>query len=53
MKEEYNIVCAKGFQVLSKDYYSKVFATIEEAEAHKLELLSTPKREKIVVKQVK
>ncbi len=53
MIEDYEIVCAKGFQVLNKDYYSKVFATIEEAEAHKLELLSSPKREKIVVKKVK
>jgi hypothetical protein len=53
MIEDYEIVCAKGYQVINEKYYSKVFATIEEAEAHKLELLSTPKRETTIVRKVK
>ena len=45
MEEEYTIGIASGFQVSGKDYYSKNFATIEEAEALKKELEESPKRE--------
>ena len=45
MEEEYTIGIASGFQVSGKDYYSKNFATIEEAQAHQKELIESPNRE--------
>jgi len=50
MEEEYTIGIASGFQVSGKDYYSRNFTTLEEAQAHKKMLESTPKVEKTEVK---
>lgn len=50
MEEEYTIGIASGFQVSGKDYYSRNFTTLKEAEEHKKMLESTPKVEKTVVK---
>ena len=50
MEEEYTIGIASGFQVSGKDYYSRNFTTLAEAEAHKKQLESTPKREKTEVR---
>ena len=44
-EEEYTIGIASGFQVSGKNYYSRNFETLKEAEAHKKELEETPKRE--------
>ena len=54
MAEEYSIGEVKGFQVVSADgkYYSRVFPSLNEAKAHEVELLKTPKIEKTVTKLV-
>ena len=49
MEEEYTIGIASGFQVSGKDYFSKNFTTLAEAQAHKKMLESTPKVEKTKV----
>lgn len=55
MAEKYSIGAVKGFQVVSEDgsYYSKVFPTIEEAQAQEKALLKTPEKEKVVVQKTK
>ena len=50
MEEEYTIGIASGFQVSGKDYYSRNFTTLAEAQAHKKKLEETPKVEKTEVK---
>jgi hypothetical protein len=54
MTEEYSIGEVKGFQVVSTDgkYYSIVFPTLAEAQAHEKKLLATPKIEQTVTKAV-
>ena len=49
MTEEYSIGLASGFQVSGKNYYSRNFATLQEAKDHIVELLKTPKREETVI----
>jgi hypothetical protein len=53
MNEEYTIGIASGFQVSGKNYYSKNFATLQEAKNHILELLKTPEHEEIKINKVK
>jgi len=50
MEEEYTIGIASGYQVSGKDYYSRNFTTLEEAQAHKKELEDSPKREQTEVR---
>ena len=49
MNEEYTIGLASGYQVSGKNYYSKNFATLEEAKAHIIELLKTPQHEEVQI----
>ena len=48
--EEYTIGIASGFQVSGKNYFSRNFATLKEAQDHIKELLATPKVEKTEVR---
>jgi len=50
MEEEYTIGIASGFQVSGKDYYSRNFTTLKEAEEHKKMLEESPKREKTEIR---
>jgi hypothetical protein len=50
--EEYTIGIASGFQVAGKNYFSKNFATLKEAQDHIQELLKTPQREENPTKKV-
>lgn len=43
--EEYTIGIASGFQVSGKNYFSKNFTTLKEAQDHVKELMLTPLRE--------
>jgi hypothetical protein len=52
MAEEYSIGIASGFQVSGKNYFSKNFATLKEAQDHIKELLKTPEREENPTKKV-
>jgi hypothetical protein len=47
--EDYTISKVNGFIVASDKYYSKVFGTLEEAQAHLAELMKTPQKEEIQV----
>ena len=50
MEEEYTIGIASGYQVSGKNYHSRNFTTLEEAQAHKKELEDSPKREQTEVR---